>query len=166
MKPTTVHWEIRTLVYLGEKVILGSQAQEGTEEEIKAKWVNEGYERSNIEDVRQCFALLKVTRERMDDPNANADAIRKHEEEMAERERLHGKIGASQLLEMAREQMCPFDVSHNGCDLYLKRNETSKALIRRYKSQDHITLFRNTDNQMWYEVLGAWKEEGGNGHGI
>ena len=166
METTTVHWEIRTLIRLGSEIVVGSHLLKGTENEVMAAWVNAGYERSNIEDVQQHFAMFKVTRERVDDPNANAKAIKKHKDEMAEWDKKHGKIDATQLFHMAREQLAEDDIDRNGDDLHIKRSEASKALIRRYKSQDHIALFRNTDNQMWYEVLGAWKEEGGNVHGI
>ena len=166
MEKTTVHWEIRALIRLGNETVIGSALEQGSEKEMEMLWTKHGYERSNAEDVQQHFALFKVTRERMDDPAANAEAVKRHKDEMAEWERKHGKIDAAKLLQMAREQLSEGDIDRNGDDLLIKRSEASKAIIRRYKSQDEVSLFRNADHLMWYEVLGAWKEERGNEHGL
>jgi hypothetical protein len=139
--------------YSGESPIIF----ESTDEEKTFETWQAGYQRSNIENVTQIFGLFKVTSERLDDPASNKEAITKHEAELAGWQRKHGKISFADIHRLAIEQMDANDIDNHCTDLYLRRNEISTALVRRYESSALVTTFRcNVECSMWYEIPFAY----------
>ena len=149
-----IKWEIRSLKHVhDEGIIIGQLLYQGSEEHVKVSWEKDGYAQANIESVQQPFGLFRVTTERMDDPNANTAAVEKHRLEMEEWNRGHDKINVNQLYQMVIEQMDKKDIDYRESDLYIRKNNISTKLLRRYEFFENVTQFRdNIENTMWYEV--------------
>ena len=150
-------WEIRSLKHVhNEGIYLGEAIYTSSEEQVKTSWERDGYAKANTESVQQPFALFKVTMERMDDLGANVAAKEKYRIETEEWDKLHGKINIEQLYQMVHEQMESKDIDCHESDLYLRKNDISTKLLRRYEFVENVTQFRdNSDNiekTMWYEI--------------
>jgi hypothetical protein len=60
------------------------------------------------------------------------------------------------IYELALQCMEPEQIDHHESDLYLLKNSASTRLVEQYAYKTIVKVFRDYDNQVWYDVPFAY----------
>lgn len=65
---------------------------------------------------------------------------------------MNNKINPGDVYAVAIAELPAGDIDHHSSDLYLKRTPASQAIIARMENRSLLSIFRDSDGVVWYEL--------------